>query len=236
MITTTSGQDSSLGSSDDNNIRRKKQELRKRIRNSIKELTQQEVQQQSMRVWQRVFDLPVYQSANSVGLFLSMPHGEINTDALLEDCVLRGKSIYVPEVGKNFEYCDMQLRKVVHDSDNVDPLFHKRWPTNKWNIPEPPPDMPLIVAKPGDLDLLIMPGLGFDRFRNRLGQGKGYYDRFLARMNVPSSSASPSKPLPLVAVALTTQLVVDTSIPMAEYDHPMDLIVLPDEVIGSLSQ
>ncbi|KAG7341612.1 5-formyltetrahydrofolate cyclo-ligase [Nitzschia inconspicua] len=208
-------------------IRRAKQELRKRIRRAMKELNDQDVQEQSSKVWQRVFQLPVYQSAQTVGVFLSMPHGEINTDGLIADCVQRGKTLYVPEVGKNFEHCDMELRKVELDED-PDPQFHKKWPTNKWNIPEPPGDMPVLAAQPGELDLVIMPGLAFDRSRNRLGQGKGYYDRFLARMK------SSDKALPLVAVALSPQLVEDVSIPVTEYDQPMDMVVLPDEVIGSL--
>jgi 5-formyltetrahydrofolate cyclo-ligase len=210
-------------------IRQQKQELRQRIRKAVKELSDQEVQEQSARVWQRVLALPVYQSARHIGVFLSMPHGEIQTDILIQDCVLQGKTVYVPEVGQNFEHCDMELRKVIL-KDDKDPLFHKKWPNNKWNIPEPPSDMPIEVAKPGDLDLVIMPGLAFDRERHRLGQGKGYYDRFLARMMVGD------KKLPLVAVALSPQLVEDTSIPVAEYDQSMDMVVLPHEVIGSVEE
>jgi 5-formyltetrahydrofolate cyclo-ligase len=50
--------------------------------------------------------------------------------------------------------------------------FHKQWPSNKWNIPKPPavPDGcgdeeeqgKWIVAKPGDLDVILVPGLAFD--------------------------------------------------------------------------
>ena len=213
-------------------VRKKKQELRKKIRSAMKNLTVEDISVQSHAVWKRVFELPIYQSAKSVGLFLSMPMGEINTDLILQHCVQNGKDIYVPEVGKNFELCDMELRKVILNpsestADSTNDLFHKKWPTNKWNIPEPPADMPNIAAKPGDIDLMIVPGLGFDRTRNRLGQGKGYYDRFIAKMTKDGD------PLPLVAVALKPQLVEDTRIPVAEYDQQMDMVVLPDEVIAA---
>jgi 5-formyltetrahydrofolate cyclo-ligase len=211
----------------DDNIRQQKQCLRKTLRASMKELSEDDIQTQSAEVWRRVMDLDIYRNARSVGLFLSMPSGEIDTDAILQDCVANGKNIYVPQVGKNFELCDMELRKVILDDSN-NKLFHKTWPKNKWKIPEPPADMPFVKAAPGDLDLLIVPGLGFDCSKNRLGQGKGYYDRFIARMSVAE------KPLPLVAVALTPQLVTHQSIPVAEYDRPMDVIVLPEKIIGSV--
>lgn len=215
-------------SSDD--VRKRKQDLRKRIRSAMKDLSIEDINAQSHAVWKSVFELPVYQSATSVGLFLSMPKGEINTDLILQHCVQERKDIYVPEVGKNFELCDMELRKVIlnpseHSTNSIDDLFHKKWPTNKWNIPEPPSDMPTITANPGDIDLMIVPGLAFDRTRNRLGQGKGYYDRFIEKMTRDGKS------LPLVAVALKPQLVEDTSIPVAPYDQQMDMVVLPDEVI-----
>ncbi len=85
-------------------------------------------------------------------------------------------------------------------------------------------DMPVENAKPGDIDLLVMPGLGFDRKGNRLGQGKGYYDRFIARMTADNT------PLSLIAVALTP-LLVDGDIPVNEYDRQMDMILMPDETI-----
>ena len=161
-----------------------------------------------------------------------MPRGEINTDLIIQDCVKNGKDIYVPEVGKNFELCDMELRKVIHSDsgqpnrDQTEGMFHKAWPKNKWKIPEPPTDMPTVTAKPGDIDLMIVPGLGFDRSRNRLGQGKCYYDRFIAKMTKDGHD------LPLVAVALKPQLVEDTQIPVAPYDQQMDMLVLPDEIIA----
>ena len=121
----------------------------------------------------------------------------------------------------------MELREVILNFDSIplDGMFHKTWPKNKWGIPEPPPDMTVVAAKPGDIDLLIVPGLGFDRSRNRLGQGKGYYDRFIARMTRSGHK------LPLVAVGLTPQLV-DGCIPVATYDIQMDMVVIPDEVIS----
>jgi 5-formyltetrahydrofolate cyclo-ligase len=219
-------------------IRSKKKSLRKKIRDRVKAIAtnKEEIDQQSNQVWARLFELDQYKSAKSIGLFLSMPQGEINTDPALRHALEQGKTIFVPQVGQNFEKCEMELLKIMLPSsakegarkgDDAGKMFHSDWPRNKWGIPEPPSDMPIVTAQPGDIDLLVVPGLGFDRKGNRLGQGKGYYDRFIARMTQDGTA------LPLVAVALTPQLVVNEDIPVAEYDRCMDMVLLPAEIIES---
>ena len=215
---------------DNTDIVELKKALRKEVRARMKTVDRDTIDIQSQQVWDRLFALPQYQQATSVGLFLSMPKGEIDTDTALQHCREHNKTIYVPEVGKNFELADMELRKVVlpddDDATKEAELFHKAWPKNKWGIPEPPSDMPLIPAQPGDIDILVVPGLAFDRKGDRCGQGKGYYDRFIERM-----CSCPDKKSPfLVAVGLQPQ-VIDGDIPVAEYDRRMDIVLLPDETI-----
>jgi len=210
------------------NILEEKKLLRKEIRVKTRALDIDAIATQSSQVWKKIISqLPVYKSAKSIGLFLSMPSGEINTDEILMDAIKAGKDVYVPQVGKNFEKCEMDLLKVVFD-DSIKPedkeVFHKYWPKNKWKIPEPPSDMPIVPATPGDIDLLIVPGLGFDRFGGRIGQGKGYYDRFITRMISEETS------MPLVGVALTPQLV-EGRIPISAHDRRMDVVVFPEEMI-----
>jgi len=95
------------------------------------------------------------------------------------------------------------------EKDDGRPLFYDAWPRNKWGIPEPPLPPATntkeedgssrndndndVVAKEGDIDLLLVPGLAFDRNGHRLGQGKGYYDRFIAKMMHSGSSDSHSE-------------------------------------------
>ena len=218
---------------DSSNIREQKQAVRKEIRAKIKALSSESIITQSHMVWDRLFALPQYQNAKSIGLFLSMPQGEIRTERALSHALQSNKRVYVPQVGTNFEQAHMELIQViVAEDDNNDDCDHATaetvfasWPRNKWGIPEPPPDMPKKAAAPGDIDLLVVPGLAFDRLGNRLGQGKGYYDRFIQRM-------SSSQRLPLVAVCLDCQLLDDGStIPVQQYDQKMDAILSPNHLI-----
>lgn len=213
-------------------LRQQKQSLRKKIRSEMSMLTDTVVQEQSLLVWHRVLQLPEYQKANSVALFLSMPHHEIATDFMLQHVLGASKTLFVPKVGSNFEQADMEMIRVNHQDHNISitdehsrGMFYDKWPRNKWNIPEPPHSPS--VAQPGDIDLVIVPGLGFDRKGHRIGQGKGYYDRFIARMN--QNGMSPD----LIGVGLQPQLVEDADggVPIADYDAIMNVVVTPNETI-----
>jgi len=133
-----------------------------------------------------------------------MPHGEIQTrNAIRRIAMKDGKELFVPRVGLDFEKCDMDLIRCDtklcslgdgddsgagddiggEDGEGGGELFYDSWPRNKWGIPEAPTSTTgEDVAQPGDIDLLLVPGLAFDTHGHRLGQGKGYYDRFIARM------------------------------------------------------
>ncbi len=186
-------------------LRRNKQALRKIIRSRIKSAyptnntntteSQTLLLTKSNQVFSRLFELPQYEHAKSIGFFLSMPSGEIQTKHAIQQIVKDGKVLYVPRVGLDFELCDMDLIRCdtssstatvddaadgdadgggvgsVANAPDGEAMFYDSWPRNKWGIPEPPLTT-TNVAKPGDIDLLIVPGLAFDTNGHRLGQGK----------------------------------------------------------------
>lgn len=89
--------------------------------------------------------------------------------------------------------------------------------TEPFGIREPRPEIRRLDDRridPSMLQLVIVPGLAFDRQGGRLGRGKGFYDRFLAR--TPSS-------IQRVALAFECQLV--DAVPMDVHDRRMDVIV-----------
>lgn len=200
-------------------VRNVKQLLRNDVRTRLKTLTPEEITEQSQLVWDRLFDMKEYQDSRSISVFLSMA-SELSTAVLIQHACRHEKTIYVPRVGKNFEQADMDMIRVPYDPKD-DQVFYKAWPRNKWGIPEPPPEMPCGIARPGDIDLVVVPGLAFDSNGGRLGQGKGYYDRFIARF-------ADRKPK-LVAVALACQKVDE--IPVGPYDQSMDYVIFPNETI-----
>lgn len=209
-----------------------KKELRKKIRSHLKSMTHEEIQTQSQQVWERLYTLPAYKDAKSIGLFLSMPKNEINTEPVLRQAILQhNKQVYIPRVGLDFEKCDMDLMRVL-DASTEETLFYEHWPRNKWGIPEPPTDRENEdVAGPGDIDVLIVPGLAFDSAGGRLGQGKGYYDRFISRVRTSDNGAEGEKTPLLVAVGMKPQFLIEESVPTLDHDFQMDVVITPDDTI-----
>ena len=272
-------------------LKQQKQTLRKYIRSNIKSTyppststtstststTNELLTSQSNSVFTKLFTLPQYQAAKSIGFFLSMPNYEIQTRSAIHRIVKDGKVLYVPKVGLDFEECDMDLIRcdttttsmstastsVSADKDcssgEESEMFYDNWPRNKWGIPEPPLPPATsststndVIAKPGNIDLLIVPGLAFDSNGCRLGQGKGYYDRFIAKMRCQEEK---KKPL-LVGVCLEEQFLDEvpngldlgsstkgdggsssgTIIPISDHDYLMDMVITPSKIYDHTSR
>lgn len=106
------------------------------------------------------------QDAHVILLYYSLPD-EVNTHQLVDDLVAQGKEVLLPVVidGEN-----MEIREYHGTEDMRESSYH---------ILEP-------VGKPFTeferIQLAVIPGMSFDDDGNRLGRGKGYYDRFLAHI------------------------------------------------------
>ena len=149
-----------------------KQQFRNKIRAELAKVPLESIETQSVLVCQKVLQLAEYQSASKVSIFLSMPT-EINTKLLVEDILNSGKTLFVPVCTT----AEMRMVKVESIRD------YQQLPLNSWNIPEPSLSEGRIDCfQAGGLDLVIMPGLAFDSAGNRIGYGRGYYDKFLAKM------------------------------------------------------
>lgn len=97
---------------------------------------------------------------------------EIDTHPLLEEAIRQGKRVYVPKVeGEQIVF--YRIRSLEELTKGYK------------GIPEPVGDTEIfdyeICQKNGETDkvLLLMPGVAFDPYRNRIGYGKGFYDRYL---------------------------------------------------------
>lgn len=73
---------------------------------------------------------------------------------------------------------------------------------------------------PEQIDVVLVPGLAFDRVGNRLGRGKGYYDRFLRRL-----------PADVLTIGLALEGMIREKIPCNEDDYPVKMVVTESEII-----
>jgi 5-formyltetrahydrofolate cyclo-ligase len=157
----------------------------------------------SREIVARFMALPAYQAAKTVLFYLDV-RSEVRTRHSLADALASGKKIVVP-------YCVDGELELFH-FEHMDELS-----VGMYKILEPKPELRTIAAKQVDvveLDLIMVPGVAFDRRGGRTGHGKGYYDKLLEH-------ARPETPL----VALAFECQMFDEIPMQSHDVFMDAVV-----------
>ncbi len=156
---------------DANSVFDEKKRLRSIAKARLKAINSEEKKAAALRLACDVGKLRSYETAELLLAFLSMPD-EIDTGCIIEKAMADGKRVAVPRIeGEDIVFIEL----------NPDWKF---WPLDRWNIPAPPAEiralsLPEILAQPC---LALIPGLAFDGKYMRLGRGKGFYDRFLAKL------------------------------------------------------
>lgn len=192
-----------------------KRELRKRVRGALRALPAETLASQSASLAAQLLASPHYASARSVALYASMP-GELDTASLLAAAFRDGKRVFLPRVASKAARA-MRMLEARGAADVAG------FPRSDWGIAEPPVEAGRAEA-PADagLDLVVVPGVAFDRVGGRCGQGMGFYDTFFARYQ----SARGSLPK-LVALALKPQVVEE--VPMTETDWRVDKLLVAED-------
>mmetsp|Transcript_90888 Transcript_90888/g.256744 ORF Transcript_90888/g.256744 Transcript_90888/m.256744 type:complete len:228 (+) Transcript_90888:227-910(+) len=182
--------------------------LRKSVRARLRALDVTDVEAQSEAVCQRLSRNPWYMASRSIGLFLSMPRGELQTEPILRDAFASGKRIFCPRVmGDGW----MEMFEV----SGLDEAL--KLPRSKWGIPEPPADNN--QADPTKLDMILVPAVALDVARRRCGHGMGFYDRYIARARAGGRCHT-------IGLGLLEQR--EASVPTEEHDEPLDGVLFPD--------
>ncbi|KAF9439199.1 hypothetical protein BGZ76_009372 [Entomortierella beljakovae] len=192
-----------------------KNTIRKDMRKKLAALSQEEINRQSAIVTEKLVKLPEFKESRNVSVYISM-HGEICTGNIIRELLDQNKSCYIPRCRGDI----MDMVKVESWEDFIS------LPKNNWNIPEPRDEIRENVLETAHgLDLIVMPGLAFDTVGTRLGHGKGYYDKYILKVNAYNASVNRPE-VKTVALALTEQ-IVDTPLPRCETDINPQKILNP---------
>ena len=133
---------------------------------------------------------------------------EPDTLPLLEYCWQQGATVLVPRI-------DLHHKGIFH-LHRIDSITDVQ--PGAYGIPEPSEGLPAFPQEQWqEIDLVIVPGLGYDLQGSRIGYGGGYYDRFMHKLTVSSKQ----RPL-LGAFAFETQIM--PSIPMESHDFRIDIL------------
>ena len=175
-----------------------KEEIRKSIRQKKKLLSSEDKLQASELVFKQLFQLEQWKKANRVLSYHSLPD-ELQTIEYLDKML--SKELFLPKVDGD------TLKIVAYDKS--------RLITGAYNILEPDDDNYFPVE---DIELIIIPGVAFDKQKNRLGRGKGYYDKLLSNTDAFK-----------IGICYDFQLVDEIS--TDAHDIKMDIVIAPNCVI-----
>ncbi|XP_040824836.1 5-formyltetrahydrofolate cyclo-ligase isoform X1 [Ochotona curzoniae] len=150
-----------------------KRSLRAELKQRLRAISSEERLRQSRLLTQKVLAHSQYQQSKRISIFLSMPD-EIETEEIIKDIFRQGKTCFIPRYRFQSNHMDMVKLESLEEISLL--------PKTSWNIHQPSEsDAREEALSTGGLDLIFMPGLGFDRHGHRLGRGKGYYDTYLQR-------------------------------------------------------
>ena len=158
--------------------------------------------------------LPEYEKAHTIMWYIDCRSETRTKPQLLAEVEKGEKKIIVP-------YCTED-----ENGENKLGLWHmeslEEMVVGKWNILEPPKELwgnPEKEVTPEELDMIIVPGVGFDRDGGRMGNGQGYYDRTMEKVRPDCF---------LIALCYESQLF--DNILVAPHDVYMDKVVTEKEV------
>ncbi|MGN0346401.1 MAG: 5-formyltetrahydrofolate cyclo-ligase [Lachnospiraceae bacterium] len=144
-----------------------KKEIRKLLLERRDSMEKDEKREKSAMVCRKLLETKAYKEASAVLCFVSYA-SEVDTFSFLQECLKNGKLVYVPKVvGTEMHFYQMNS---LADLGN-----------GYKGIPEPVHENNEFVVGEHTDALLIMPGVAFDMCGNRVGYGKGFYDRFLSK-------------------------------------------------------
>lgn len=178
-------------------IREKKKEIRRTVRELKSAIIPQSGNPLSLSIQERLLQLEEVSAAKTILLYYSLPD-EVGTTYLLEKLSSRlggEKRVILPVVDGD----DLILKEYRPESISG----------GYCNIMEPEGDE---CVAAGEIDLAIIPGVAFDRGCNRLGRGKGFYDRLLPQLNCRT-----------IGLAFGFQMVDE--IPCEPFDRPLDMVI-----------
>jgi 5-formyltetrahydrofolate cyclo-ligase len=177
---------------------KEKQRLRQEGLQLMREIAPTEKLRIEHRLASFLFASAVWEQANTIGLTMALPH-EWDTTKIIQQAWLEKKKVCVP---LTLENRGMQFYYVESYNQLTDSAFQ---------IKEPVPDRCTPAFK-DDIDLLLVPGLLFDKSGYRIGYGGGYYDRYIADYRHKT-----------IALASSNQL--RQSLPIDPYDQRVELLL-----------
>ena len=191
-----------------------KKELRQKYKALRNQLSEDDLEEMSLAIANKVLTLPIWEKSY-FHIFLSITeHKEVNTEFILHLLSGKDKEIIISK-------SDFETREMTHFllTDNT------KIKKNEYNIPEPIDGIEVPTSK---IDVVFVPLLAFDKTGNRVGYGKGFYDKFLTECKPDTSGSELAKQT--IKIGLSFFEAEEKIEDVFESDVKLDYCVTPNGV------
>lgn len=176
--------------------------IRKNILKLRNDLCVEKAREKSEKIIKKLQKTQEYRLSQNIMVYMDFKN-EVNTKEFIKSMFAEGKNVIIP-------YTDMENVVVIPiQIRDMDDLV-----LSKYGYLEPSKDMLKNPYNIEDIDLIIVPGVVFDKKRNRIGFGKGYYDKLLINRRKD-----------VKAIALAYEFQILDTIPSEKHDIKMDKII-----------
>jgi 5-formyltetrahydrofolate cyclo-ligase len=182
-----------------------KDKVRKELIVLRRNLSKDEVFEKSNKIKSRLFKMKEFKESLTILFYVSYDN-EVYTHEMIKDCIKNKKNVVVPVTDKK------NKKLILSKLENWDDLS-----LGAYNILKPKKEKIKEISI-DDLDLIIVPGVGFDESGHRIGHGKGYYDNLL------KNSVSQ-----ILGLAFEFQII--KYIPIEKHDITIDKIITEKRII-----
>jgi len=150
-------------------LQHQKSLMRKQLRDALRKISNSKRKQKSLRIIKKLVQTASFKRTKNLFIYVALPH-EVQTRPLISIALRLNKKVFVPLVARKHKQLKFyEIRKLSKDL--------KRGAFGVWE----PRKRKNRIGQPRKQDLIIVPGLGFDKKMGRLGRGMGYFDCFLMK-------------------------------------------------------
>ncbi|MCA1031741.1 5-formyltetrahydrofolate cyclo-ligase [Bacillus timonensis] len=182
-----------------------KKVLRKEMRSILASINDETYQKWSQQIANKLHEMSLWKKANVIGMTISTGR-EVDTIRLIERCWQEGKKVVVPKCNPKEK---QMIFREIRSFGQLEVVY--------YNLQEPIESETIEVPKE-KIDLLIVPGIAYTHSGYRLGQGGGYFDRYLQDYKRDT-----------ISLSFTPQIV--NELPLEQYDIPVKYIITNERVI-----
>ncbi len=159
-----------------------------------------ERKEKSTIIKNKVFSLPEFRKAKNIVCYISLDT-EVSTGEIIKDSLKMSKRVFAPRVeGDSLRIVELKNMDEDLERGPIGVLQPKNEASSSFRA--------------RDMEIVIVPGIAFERNGARLGRGKGYFDRFLSKL-----------PNTVKTIALGFDFQIKKSIPVSPHDIPVDLVI-----------